>query len=307
VPLGRPLPNTQIYLLDPHLQPVPVGVAGEIYIGGAGVARGYLNQPELTAERFITNPFSNNPEARLYKTGDLACYQPDGTIEFLGRIDNQVKIRGYRIELGEIEAVLSKHPAVRSTVVLAREDEPGNKRLVAYVVPYQEQASKTAELRHLLQQQLPEYMVPSAFVLLKTLPLTANGKVDRQALPAPDRERPELEETFVAPRTPAEEVLAGIWAEVLGLERIGIDDNFFELGGHSLLATQVMSRLRTALQVEIPLRQFFDSPTVAGLAAIVTQKLAEQTDSELLAEMVAELEELSEEELQAVLMEAESK
>jgi len=300
IPLGRPLPNTQIYLLDQHLQPVPIGVTGELYIGGAGLARGYLNQPELTAERFINNPFSSAPESRLYKTGDLARYQPDGTIEFLGRIDDQVKIRGYRIELGEIEAVLTEHPGVRATVVLAREDEPGNKRLVAYVIPDQEPAPNTTELRRFLQEQLPEYMVPSAFVLLKALPLTPNGKVDRQALPAPDHARPELEKTFVAPRTPTEEVLAGIWAEVLGLERIGIHDNFFELGGHSLLATQVTSRLRTAFQVEIPLRQLFESPTVADLSAIIAQKLVEQADSEMLAQMLTELEELSEDEVQAV-------
>jgi amino acid adenylation domain-containing protein len=305
VPLGRPLANTQIYLLDQHLQPVPVGIPGEIYVGGAGVARGYLNQPELTAERFITHPFSQafsqEPEARLYQTGDLARYRPDGTIEFLGRTDNQVKIRGYRIELGEIEAVLSQHPSVRSTVVLAREDEPGQLRLIAYVVPRQGQSPTTSDLHRFLQEQLPEYLIPSAFVLLKALPLTANGKVDRQALPEPDLSRPELAETFVAPRTPTEEILAGIWTDVLGLERIGIHDNFFELGGHSLLATQVMSRSRQAFGVELALRQFFEAPTIADLSIAITQNLAEQADSDLLTQLLAELEQLPEDEVRSVL------
>ena len=265
-PIGRPIANTQIYLLDRNLQPVPVGVSGELYIGGDSLARGYLNRPELTAEKFISNPFSDEAGTHLYKTGDLARYLPDGNIEFLGRLDHQVKIRGFRIELGEIEAVLSQHLAVQETVVIVREDTPSDKRLVAYLVIKQEPFPTINELRSFLKEKLPDYMVPSAFMFLDALPLTPNGKVDRQALPAPDRVRPELESTFVAPRTPVEEVLAGIWAKVLGLEQVGIHDNFFELGGHSLLATQVISRLRDAFQVELPLRSLFEVPTVADLA-----------------------------------------
>lgn len=272
VPIGRPIANTQIYLLDDHLQPVPIGVPGELHIGGVGLARGYLNRPDLTAEKFIANPFGQSPgvpsypQARLYKTGDLARYRQDGSIEFLGRIDHQVKLRGFRIELAEIEAVLGKHPAVRETVVMVREDEPGDKRLVAYVVSYPELAIAVSTLRNYLQEKLPAYMVPSAFLLIDALPLTTNGKVDRRALPALLPARPELEETFVAPSTPVEELLTGIWAQILGIERVGIHDNFFELGGHSLLATQVISHLGKAFQVELPLRRLFEAPTVFSLA-----------------------------------------
>jgi acyl carrier protein len=243
-----------------------VGVAGELHIGGDGLARGYLNRAELTAEKFITNPFSNDPQARLYKTGDLARYLPDGNIEFLGRIDNQVKIRGYRIELGEIESALGQHSAVREAVVLAREESPGDRRLVAYVVAASGSAASAHELRSFLQQKLPEYMIPSACVFLESLPLTPNGKIDSKFLPAPDRNRDELEQAYVAPRSPTEEILAGIWEEVLKLDRVGIHDNFFDLGGHSLLATQIISRLRVTLQMELPLRLLFENPTVSGLA-----------------------------------------
>jgi len=268
VPLGRPIANTQIYVLNSHLQPVPIGCPGELYIGGASLARGYLNQPELTNERFISHPFSDEPNAKLYKTGDLVRYLPDWNLEFLGRIDNQVKIRGFRIELGEIEAAIIQHPSVREVVVLAREEEPENKRLVAYIVPAEKQGEKTNynNLRLFLREKLPEYMVPSAFVMLKFLPLTPNGKVDRVALPECDYTQQELEITFVAPRTPVEEILAGIWAKILGLEQVSIHDNFFDLGGHSLLATQVISRLRETFKVELPLRCLFESPTVAELA-----------------------------------------
>jgi amino acid adenylation domain-containing protein len=269
VPIGRPIANTEIYLLDAYLQPVPVGVPGELYIGGAGLAWGYLNRPELTAEKFIPNPWSQEPGTRLYSTGDLARYLPNGDIEFLGRLDDQVKIRGFRIELSEIEAVLSQHPAVQETVVLAREDVPGNKRLVAYVVVKGAPTPTSLELQQFLKQKLPEYMVPSAIVLLETLPLTPNGKVDRRALPALDTARPEGSDAYIAPRTPVEELLTLIWADVLGLELVGIHDNFFELGGHSLLATQVFSRLRDTFAVELPLRCLFDSPTVALLAQYI--------------------------------------
>jgi amino acid adenylation domain-containing protein len=273
VSIGRPIANTQIYLLDSQRQPVPIGVPGELHIGGKGLARGYLNRPGLTAEKFISNPFSDEPGARLYKTGDLCRYLPDGNIEFLGRIDNQVKIRGFRIELGEIEAALTQHSAVRASVVVVREDEPGSKRLVAYVVPQPEQALTITELRRFLKDKLPEYMMPSAFMILEALPLTPNGKVNRQALPAPELARPELEKSFAEPRTPIEEVLAAIWIDILRLEQVGIHDNFFELGGHSLLATQVISRLRKVFQVELPLRCLFESPTIAELAETIEKTM----------------------------------
>ena len=263
-PIGRPISNTQVYVLDAYQQPVPIGVPGELNLGGAGLARGYLNRPDLTAEKFITNPFSDEPNAKLYKTGDLVRYLPDGNIEFLGRIDNQVKIRGFRIELGEVEAVLGQHPAVRECVVVAQSDDTENKRLVAYVVASQETIN-TSELRRFLKQKLPDYMVPSAFVILEAMPLTPNGKVDRHALPIPDSSNLSLEASFLAPRTPTEELLANIWSNLLGLEKVGIHDNFFELGGHSLLATQVISRLRETFSVELPVRCLFEAPTIAEL------------------------------------------
>ncbi len=271
VPIGRPIANTAVYILDGHLNPVPIGVCGEVCIGGDGLARQYLNHPELTAESFILDPFSGEPGARLYRTGDLARYLPDGNIEFSGRRDHQVKIRGFRIELGEIEAVLSQHSAVQETVVVAREDVHGDKRLVAYVVPRKEQPPTINVLRGFLKSKCPEHMVPSTFVFLDTLPLTSQGKVDRQALPDDTGIRPDLEKAFVAPRSPAEKALTGIWAQVLGLEQVGIYDNFFELGGHSLLATQVISRLCDALRVELPLCRLFEAPTVAELAQVIEQ------------------------------------
>ncbi|MBW4560438.1 MAG: amino acid adenylation domain-containing protein [Mojavia pulchra JT2-VF2] len=270
-PIGRPIANTQIYILNEDLQPVPVGEPGELHIGGIGLARGYLNLPELTDKKFISNPFSNEPGARLYKTGDLARYLPDGNIEFLGRIDHQVKIRGFRIELGEIETTLSQHPVVKQAVVIAREDIAGDKRLVAYIVLNSQPAPTINEWRSFLKQTLPDYMVPSSFVILEDLPLTPNGKVDRRALPAPDAYSILLDTNFVPPSNRTEEILAGIWSKVLGVEQVGIHDNFFELGGHSLLATQVISRIRQALTVNISLRSLFENPTVAGLAVIIDQ------------------------------------
>jgi amino acid adenylation domain-containing protein len=304
IPIGRPIANTQIYLLDRNLQPVPTGIPGEIYIGGAGVARGYLNRPEFTAERFIPNPFSSpsTSASRLYKTGDLAQFLPDGTIEYLGRMDHQVKIRGFRIELGEIETVLCQHPDVQQAVVIDREDTPGDKRLIAYLVPTPATFPNPSTLRPFLQEKLPAYMVPSAFVLLKTLPLTTNGKVDRKALPAPEQVRPELEAAYVAPRNPIESTLGEIWAEVLGLEQVGIYDNFFDLGGHSLLLTQVTSRIHHAFGVELPMRQLFEAPTIAALAEIIASKQLEQADHDTLAQLLAELEQLSEAEVEAALI-----
>ncbi|QDL09660.1 non-ribosomal peptide synthetase [Brasilonema octagenarum UFV-E1] len=278
VPIGRPIANTQIYILDKHLQPVPIGVSGELHIGGVGLARGYWNKPQLTQEKFISSPFEAGKY--LYKTGDLARYRSDGNIEYLGRIDHQVKIRGFRIELGEIEALLASHPDVWESVVMLREDEPGDKRLVAYVVPQIEQSPTVTELRQFLKAKLPEYMIPSAFVLLQSLPLTPNGKVDRHALPKPELDSTLLEK-FVAPRTPIEEMLAQIWAQVLKVEQVGIHNNFFELGGHSLLATQLVSRIRNIFKVELPLRSLFAAATVAELAQEIEQ--LQQQDLELTA------------------------
>jgi amino acid adenylation domain-containing protein len=292
-PIGRPLDNIQVYILDRYLQPVPIGVPGELHIGGAGLARGYLNRPELTLEKFIPNPFSKKDAARLYKTGDKARYLPDGNIEFLGRIDQQVKIRGFRIELGEIEALLSQHPQVREGVVVVKEDQPSGKRLVAYIVsnvlPNFEPLT-TGELRSYLKEKLAEYMVPSAFVMLESLPLTPNGKVDRKALSTIEVTHSELESTLVLPRTPLEEILANTWAEILGLEQVGINHNFFELGGHSLLATRVISRIDDVLQVELPLRTLFEKQTVAELAASIVQSLAEETELSDMDDILAELE-----------------
>ena len=272
LPIGHAIDNVQTYVLDQYLQPVPVGEPGEMYIGGVGLARGYLNRPELTAEHFIPNPFSDSPGTRLYKTGDLVRYGQDGNIEFLSRIDHQEKIRGFRIELREIEAELGQHPAVRENVVIAREDVPGDKRLVAYVVnnqQYQNSGEHSLQLRAFLKEKLPDYMIPSAFVLLDTLPLTPNGKVDRRALPVPNQARPVLQEAFVAPRTSVERRLAEIWTQVLGIEQVGIHDNFFELGGHSLLTTQLISQVEETFQVELPLLYLFKTPTVAGLAQAI--------------------------------------
>ncbi|MEA5574015.1 non-ribosomal peptide synthetase [Calothrix sp. UHCC 0171] len=264
VPIGCPIANTQVYILDNNLQPVPVGVVGELYIGGNGVARGYLNRPELTQEKFIDNPFGNS---KLYKTGDLGRYLPDGNIEFVGRIDNQVKIRGFRVELGEIESVLNTHSQVKQAIVIAREDNPTQKRLVAYIVA-DSHIIDTQQLHLELQQKLPNYMVPSAFVVLDVFPLTPNGKVDYKALPLPDREIiKELE--YVPPRNPTEEILADIFTSVLNIEKVGIYDNFFELGGHSLLATQVMSRVKQAFAIDVSLRNIFEEPTIANLSTII--------------------------------------
>lgn len=279
--IGRPLPNNQIYVLDKWMQPAPVGVAGELYIGGESLTRGYLNQPGLTAERFVPHPFSSLPGARLYRTGDLARFWENGEIEFIGRRDHQVKVRGYRIELGEIETALRSHQLVREAVVLAGRMEDDN-RLVAYVAA--NGTLDSVELRRHLRQQLPDYMIPAAFVFLNSLPLTANGKVDRQALPASDQfdeaqpqSRTGTDREDCAPNTPAEELLIGIWSQLLKLDRVGLHDNFFDLGGHSLLATQVMFRVRESLGVELPLRALFDRPTIAALGQEIEAAMRSKT------------------------------
>ncbi|KYC36605.1 non-ribosomal peptide synthetase [Scytonema hofmannii PCC 7110] len=271
VPIGLPIANTQLHVLDQYHQLVPIGVPGELHIGGVSLARGYLNRPELTALKFIPNPFSNEPGARLYKTGDLARYRADGNLEFLGRIDHQVKVRGYRVELGEIEGLLGQHPEVQEAVVLMREDLPGNQRLVAYFVANTETALTTSDLRNFLKEQLPEYMVPSVFVQLKTLPLTTNGKIDRRVLPVPDGDRPELEEVYVAPRSEMERAIARVWQEVLHLEKVGVNDNFFDLGGHSLLIVQVHSKLQQNLHRNLSIVEIFQNPTIKSLAQYFSQ------------------------------------
>jgi len=280
-PIGRPVANTEIYIVDKEMNPVPVGVAGELYIGGDGLARGYLNRPDLTAERFVPDPFGGEAGTRLYQTGDLVRYLANGQVEYLGRLDQQVKLRGFRIELGEIEAALAEHEAVGECVVMARKDPQGDVRLVAYLVLESGNDKAASVWRRFLREKLPEHMIPSAFVVLDEMPRTTNEKVDRRALPEPRGERPELEEEFAAPRNEIEEVVAGIWAEVLGVERPGIQDNFFELGGHSLLAAQVISRIHEALKVELPLSLVFERPTIAGLAERLSAALAGGDESDL--------------------------
>jgi natural product biosynthesis luciferase-like monooxygenase protein len=299
VPIGRPIVNTETYILDGRLEPVPIGVAGELYIGGAGVIPGYLNRSELTAERFIPNPFSAYPGTRLYRTGDLARYLPDGNIEFLGRVDQQVKIRGFRIELGEIEAVLEQHPSVREAVVTARDDSAGAGRLVAY---FTSEAAElpVSSLRGFLEGKLPEHMLPSAFVRLSSFPLTPNGKVNRLVLPDPDVERPDLTEPFVAPRTPVEKALAEIWSATLGVERIGAQDRFFDLGGNSLSAVQIAFKIRQAFKIDIPL-QFFQTPTLAGLAQKVEEQIIEQAEGAELDKLFEEIETLTDEEIKSLI------
>ena len=302
VPIGRPVANTQIRLLDRDLAPVPAGVPGELHIGGVQLARGYLGRPELTAERFIPDPFAGEPGARLYKTGDLARYLAGGEIDFLRRLDHQIKIRGFRVELNEIETALSGLPEVRETAVVLREDEPGRPRLVAYVVP-RDGALDVRELRQALASTLPDFMIPALFVPLPALPLNPNGKLDRRALPAPDGARPELDD-YVAPRTPLEEGIARIWEELLGIDRAGIHDDFFALGGDSLVAMRLTSKLGRTFGVEVPLRSLFEQPTVADLAALVDQRQIERAgnaDAEALNRLLAEIEGLADEDARLLL------
>jgi amino acid adenylation domain-containing protein len=268
VPIGRPISNTQVYLLDHQLRPVPAGEAGELCIGGDGLARGYNHHPDLTAERFVPDPFSAVPGSRLYRTGDLARHLPDGQIDFIGRRDFQVKVRGFRIELEEVEAALSSHPSIRQCVVTVRNDGR-DKQLVAYAVLDEAQTLKAADVRSFLREKLPEYMVPTEFMTLAAFPLTPNGKIDRRALLTVDFKTPETYEDYVAPRTPVEELLAGIWSEILDVKLVGVRDNFFDLGGHSLRATQMVSRVRDVFQKVLPIRLLFENPTIEALAAFI--------------------------------------
>ena len=272
VPIGRPIANARIYLLDSRMSPTPTYVAGELYIGGDCLARGYLNRPDLTAEKFIPDPFSDEPGARLYRTGDHARHLPGGQIEFLGRVDQQVKIRGFRVELGEIEAVLGNHPGVREALVALRQETPDDQRLVAYVVAAGAEAPTASDLRSHLQAVLPEYMLPAAFVTIEELPLTPNGKVDRSALPAPEGLRPQLAAAYVAPQNETERVISTIWQDVLQIEKVGIYDNFFDLGGHSLLMVRVNRRLREEFDREVSMIDLFKYPTVSALAEFLGQE-----------------------------------
>lgn len=301
VPIGGPISNTQVYVLDQQLKLAPIGVAGELYVGGEGLARDYLRRPALTAEKFVPHPYSSVPGARLYRTGDQVRWLPDGNIEFLGRIDQQVKIRGFRVELGEIEASLNRHDAVREAVVVARAGESGTRRLVAYVV-FEAEEVANSELRSYLQQRLPHYMVPSQFVSLTELPLTANGKVDRRALPDPETESTTVDKDFCSPRTPTEEMLANVWSEVLRVAPVGIHNSFFDLGGESILAIKLVSRINKDLDIELPVRALFDQPTIAELATLIVQKQAERTNEEELLKLLEELGDVSEEEARSLLI-----
>ena len=293
IPIGKPIGDRKVYLLDHNLQRVPMGVPGEIYIGGKGVARGYLNQPMLTQGKFIDNPFFAGDT--LYKTGDLARRLADGNLEFLGRIDNQVKIRGFRIELGEIETVLTNYPEIREAIVTIREDVPGNKSLIAYLVPQNHQLT-AQDVRNFLSQKLPNYLIPNAFVFLDKFPLTPNGKINRLGLPATNISQQNLGIEFVAPRTSTEQELVTIWTEVLQLTKVGVYDNFFELGGHSLLATQLISRLKETFEIEFPFRYLFENPTISQLAEKVVNQQIELVKADELAQILGEIDELSEDE-----------
>jgi len=308
--IGRPIANSQVYLLNDNLLFMPIGFPGELCIGGDGLARGYLGRPALNAEKFIPNPFCGRPGARLYRTGDLARYRPNGDIEFLGRLDHQVKIRGFRIELGEIEAALEEHPAVQEAVVVAREDKPHERCLIAYLVIKQKPDPASSELNRFLKKKLPQYMLPSAFMVLKALPLTPNGKVDRRALPPPDQNRLQLEVEFVAPRTAVEEVIAGVWKDILKLERVGVFDNFFDLGGHSLLAIQIISRMLEFFRDALPketikiedalVHAFFEISTIAGLAEAL-QNVGDPIIIEKTAQVLLKLAQLSDDQVAEML------
>jgi hypothetical protein len=296
VPIGRPIANMQIYVLDEKLEPVAEQVEGEIYIGGVGVGQGYQGRAEQTAERFINNPFRHGE--RMYRSGDMGRRLANGEIEFLGRRDQQVKVRGYRVELGEVRERMNEHPDIRDSVVVIT-GKGAEAVLVGYYVSREE--LEVGRLRVWLRDRLLEETIPNVFVRLKKMPLTVNGKINYAALPSPESTRPKMAQCYVAPRTHTEEILAGIYAEVLNLQRVGVLDNFFEMGGHSLLATQVIARLRVNFQIEVPLRNIFEQPTVAGLAAIVIEAQAAQADSAELARMLAELNQLTEDEAESLL------
>jgi amino acid adenylation domain-containing protein len=299
LPIGTPIRGASVYVLDRAMKPVPIEVPGELYIGGEGVARGYLNRAELTAQKFVDSPFGSG---KLYRTGDLVRYLPDGNLEFLGRVDNQVKVRGFRIELEEIEQAIKSCADIDDAVVTARKDSLGDYRLCAYLV-FNDASRSVSELRSSLKRLLPPHMMPATFTVLPSLPLMPNGKVDRQALPAPDSDRPEVEEPFLAPRTPTEEVVARVWCNALKLDRVGVVDNFFELGGHSLLAARVFSDLQKKFAVDLNLVDIFTAPTVAELAEMIYQRETEQQQRDDLFSLLSELDQLTDDEAQRRLAE----
>jgi hypothetical protein len=318
VPIGRPIANTRVYVLDKHMAPVPIGMPGELYASGDGLAQGYLNQPELTAQKFVPNPFKTDCCPRLYRTGDIVRWLPDGNIEFLSRNDCQLKIRGYRVEPGEIENVLISHPAVEEAVVVGRVDRLGTKQLVAYIVGDPAQAALEAELQGYLERKLPPYMVPSRIVRLDALPLTVNGKIDRSALPNPKQESEQSSTNGeIAPRTPTEAMVCSIWCEVLGRNSVGIHEDFFQLGGHSLLATQVISRISKSSKVELPVVAIFEARTVCRLAEEIERAQRDQPETEPHAivrsgtaravELLEQVDEFTEAELDELLRDPELK
>jgi amino acid adenylation domain-containing protein len=299
VPIGHAIANIRIHVLDKELQPMPVGVPGELHIAGIGLARGYVNRPDLTAEKFIPDPYAREPGGRMYKSGDLARYRADGSLEYIGRIDHQVKIRGFRIELGEIESTLNQHPEIKESAVIVREDSPGDQRLVAYIVAAASDPA-IAAVRSFLTTRLPNYMVPAAFVTMESLPLGPSGKLDRQALPTPDSASLGLSAEFVAPRSTLEQELADIWARLLNVKRVGVHDNFFELGGHSMLLTQLATRILNTFGAEVPMRILFDAPTIEGISIAIGSQLMDQSDASDLALLLAEMGELTSDETTAL-------
>jgi amino acid adenylation domain-containing protein len=301
LPLGRPIPNAGIYMLNADLDPVPLSVTGEIYIGGPNVARGYVNRPDVTADRFVPNPFVEEPGARVYRTGDLGRFLPDGIVEFLGRMDQQVKVRGYRIELGEIDAVIERHRAVKEAVTVVRESESGNKSLATYIVPAQRPGADVEELQRYLTDQLPDYMVPGIIVRLDKMPLTANGKIDRRALPDPADIELTGRASYAEPRNAVEEVVVRIWEEVLGVEKIGINDNFIMMGGHSLAAMQVLARLRKTFQIGVPVRVLFEARNVAELVQAMSAEERIPGRLEKIARVVKKIEQMGEDDVSRIL------
>ncbi len=305
VPIGKPITNVDMYLMDDRQELVPVGEPGEIYVGGPTSGRGYLNRPELTAERFVPDPFADSG-ARLYKTGDRARYRADGTLEFLGRLDDQIKIRGIRIEPGEIEAALSQHSAIEESAVVAGENGFNEKRLVAYLTPKGNRPPTASELRSFLNNKLPEYMVPSTFVTLHSLPRTHSGKLDRRALPGADFKKRAIEKPYITPRNPIEEALALVWAEVLGIDKVSVDDDFFDLGGHSLAVTQVISRLQERFQAEFSVRSVLEAPAFADVAALISQTQAKRFKPDDVNRILSDLESMSDDEAQYLVARSET-
>ena len=299
IPIGRPIGNTRVFVFDREMNPVPIGVTGELYAGGDGLARGYLGQPDLTAEVFLPDPNAEEPGSRLYRTGDLVRYRAGGNIEFIGRTDHQIKLRGYRIEIEEIETALAAHAEVRQCAVVVKEDQAGERGLVAYVALHLQDTP--ADLRSYLKQRLPDYMIPARFVMMEALPLTPRGKIDRGALPDPPHDRTAKTAAFVPPGNVVEEVLALMFAELLDLEPVGVHDNFFELGGHSLLATQLVTRVRKTFHVDLPLRTFFEAPTVAALSGIVTAGEGKRERAERIAALLRKIDGLSNTQLEELL------